>query len=93
MTSEEIKSQVQLLSGWDITMQGDISQLQKTFKFKNFEHALEFTNNLGEIAESENHHPSILLEWGKVMVTWWTHTVHGLHMNDFIMAEKTDNIL
>ncbi len=93
MSSSQIESQIQLLSGWDIIKQGEISQLRKTFKFKNFEQALKFTNKISEIAESEDHHPSILLEWGKVMITWWTHTVQGLHINDFIMAAKTDNIL
>jgi 4a-hydroxytetrahydrobiopterin dehydratase len=27
-----------------------------------------------------------------VAVQWWTHTVKGLHMNDFIAAAKTDRI-
>ncbi|MBR9857042.1 MAG: 4a-hydroxytetrahydrobiopterin dehydratase, partial [Gammaproteobacteria bacterium] len=43
--------------------------------------------------ESEFHHPTITLEWGKVTVTWWTHAIHGLHRNDFIMAARTDLLL
>jgi 4a-hydroxytetrahydrobiopterin dehydratase len=53
---------------------------------------LEFTNQVGELAEKEDHHPTILTEWGKVTVTWWTHVVKGLHLNDFISAAKTDQI-
>jgi pterin-4a-carbinolamine dehydratase len=40
--------------------------LEKTFKFKNFAQALEFTNKIGAIAEEENHHPLIITEWGRV---------------------------
>ena len=45
---------------------------------------------LQELAEEEDHHPAILLEWGRVEVTWWTHKIGGLHKNDFIAAAKTD---
>ena len=40
----------------------------------------------------EDHHPAILLEWGSVRVTWWSHKIKGLHMNDFICAAKTDQL-
>jgi 4a-hydroxytetrahydrobiopterin dehydratase len=33
-----------------------------------------------------------MTEWGRVTVTWWTHTVQGLHKNDLIMAAKTDDL-
>ena len=61
-------------------------------KYKNFDEALTFTNKVGQLAEAEGHHPSILTEWGKVTVTWWTHKIKGLHRNDFIMAAKTDQL-
>ncbi|MCO4838402.1 MAG: 4a-hydroxytetrahydrobiopterin dehydratase, partial [Oceanospirillaceae bacterium] len=51
-----------------------------------------FTNALGDISEAQDHHPAILTQWGKVTVNWWTHTVKGLHKNDFIMAAKTDTL-
>jgi 4a-hydroxytetrahydrobiopterin dehydratase len=60
--------------------------------YKNFVEALHFTNKVGELAETEGHHPSLLTEWGKVTVTWWTHKINGLHRNDFIMAAKTDEL-
>jgi len=53
---------------------------------------MTFTNQVGEIAEAQGHHPAILTEWGKVTVTWWTHKIKGLHRNDFIMAAKTDRL-
>ena len=46
----------------------------------------------GELAEAEGHHPAILTEWGSVEVSWWTHKIGGLHMNDFIMAARTDEL-
>jgi 4a-hydroxytetrahydrobiopterin dehydratase len=42
------------------------------------------------MAEKEGHHPSVLTEWGRVTVSWWTHKIRGLHRNDFIMAAKSE---
>ena len=44
------------------------------------------------MSEEVGHHPAILLEWGSVEVTWWSHKIKGLHRNDFIAAAKTDNL-
>ena len=67
-------------------------QLQRQFKFTNFTQALAFTNRVAEISELQDHHPAMLLEWSKVTVSFWTHTIAGLHRNDFIMAAKTDTL-
>ena len=75
---------------WTIEVLQDIPQLTRTFKFDNFQEALKFSNKVGELAESVGHHPAILIEWGKVVVTWWSHKIEGLHKNDFIMAARTD---
>lgn len=91
-TQEDIAKYMTQLPGWQITAIAVINHLEKTYKFKNFEQALHFTNRVGAIAEQEKHHPAILTEWGKVTVTWWTHKIAGLHVNDFIMAAKTDGI-
>jgi 4a-hydroxytetrahydrobiopterin dehydratase len=67
-------------------------RLERMYKFKNFAQAIAFTDQVGKIAEEEDHHPLIVTEWGKVTVQWWTHKIHGLHQNDFIMAAKTDKL-
>jgi len=64
--------------------------LTRTFNFRNFADALAFTNRVGEIAETENHHPDIHLAWGRVKVEVWTHKIDGLTESDFIFAAKVD---
>ena len=78
---------------WRIVEVEDEKRLQRTFEFKDFEQALAFTNKVGAIAEKEDHHPMLITEWGKVTVYWWTHKIHGLHHNDFVMAARTDQLL
>ena len=81
---------LQQLDSWEIDRSTPEPQLVRNFKFKDFTAALDFTNRIGELAEQFDHHPSILLEWGKVSVRWWTHKTGGLHINDFILAAHTD---
>jgi 4a-hydroxytetrahydrobiopterin dehydratase len=92
LTDAEIDDLLLHVQQWRVREVDGMKRLEKVFKFKNFAQALEFTNKIGAIAEEENHHPLIVLEWGKVTINWWTHKISGLHKNDFIMAAKTDEI-
>ena len=68
----------------------DDHHLHKDHKLKNFAEALAFTNRVGAIAEEQNHHPDIVLSWGKVRVTIWTHKIDGLTESDFFFAAKVE---
>jgi 4a-hydroxytetrahydrobiopterin dehydratase len=92
MTEAEIDEIHPQAPDWQITQPDGIKPLERQFEFKNFTEALNFTGKVGQLAEAEDHHPSLLTEWGRVTVTWWTHKIKGLHRNDFIMAAKTDQL-
>ena len=70
----------------------DEHQITRKFTFPDFQQALDFVNRVGAVAEEQGHHPDILLTWGKVEITLWTHAVNGLTESDFIMAAKIDRI-
>ena len=75
---------------WQVVME---HHLEKEYKFKNFREALAFTNQVGELAEAQNHHPDFYLAWGKVKLTLWTHKIDGLTESDFVMAAKVEQLL
>lgn len=89
-TTAEIASFMRQIPDWEIIEVDGIAQLSRTFEWADFQAALAFTNRIGAIAEKARHHPAILTEWGRVTVRWWTHKIKGLHVNDFIMAARTD---
>ena len=64
--------------------------LERTFEFDDFRAALAFVNRVGELAESENHHPDIAIHYSKVTLRWWTHTAGGITDRDRELAAKTD---
>lgn len=93
VTDAELAELIREIPDWTPVVRDGVMQLERVFKFKNFKLALAFTNRVGEVAEEAFHHPTLVTEWGKVTVTWWTHAINGLHRNDFIMAAKTDAVL
>jgi len=92
LTPREIAAMKPQIPDWGIVTRDGVDVLERVFQFDDFAGAMAFTVRLGELAESEGHHPALLTEWGRVTVSWWTHKIGGLHANDFIMAAKTDHL-
>jgi 4a-hydroxytetrahydrobiopterin dehydratase len=90
VTEAEIEELTPQIPDWSLIEIEGVKQLKRIYEFKNFVEALAFTDQVGQLAESEGHHPAILTEWGRVTLRWWTHKIKGLHRNDFIMAAKSD---
>ena len=82
--------QRELGAGWQTV---NDHHLEKTFTFPDFTTALAFTNEVGAIAEEQGHHPDILLAWGRVGITIWTHKIDGLTRSDFVLAAKIDALV
>ena len=94
VSDAELPELMRMIPDWQPVVVDGVLQLKREFKFKNFKQAMAFSNRLADLAEAEgHHHPGIFTEWGKVTVTWWSHSIQGLHRNDFIMAAKTDTLL
>jgi 4a-hydroxytetrahydrobiopterin dehydratase len=66
--------------------------LEREYRFPDFRTALAFVNRIGAMAEEQNHHPDLLLAWGRVRVTVWTHAIDGLTESDFVLAAKCDRL-
>ena len=76
---------------WELSENAD--RITRTFRFGNFRESLQFVDRVGELAESEQHHPDLCFGWGYATITLYTHKIKGLHENDFIMAAKIDRLL
>jgi 4a-hydroxytetrahydrobiopterin dehydratase len=79
----------QLNGGWKLVAE---ESLEKEFKFPDFRTVLEFTNLVGNAAESLNHHPDIYLTFGKVRLEISTHQTGGLADHDFGLAAKVTEL-
>lgn len=91
MKGEEIQEYYEQIDNetWEVV---DEHHLEGEFDFSDFREALEFTKEVGELAEEEWHHPDIHLSWGRVKIKMYTHKIDGLFESDFVMAAKIDRI-
>ena len=90
LTLEEQTSYLTDLPNWQKIEVDGVNMLTKTFTFKTYRDAWLFVNQVSAFAEEVGHHPSVTLSWGKSTVTWWTHDLNGIGLNDFICAANTD---
>src|SRR5437867_10148363 len=87
----EAKNLLAQVPAW--ALRDDGHRIERTFKFRNFREALSFVQRVGELAETEGHHPDISFGWGYATVSLSTKKIKGLHENDFIMASKINRML
>ncbi len=90
LAGEELRAfQEKLGGGWQVVAE---HHLHKAYSFPDFVTALRFTNQVGELAETEGHHPDIRLTWGRVEIEIFTHKIDGLTESDFILAARIDRL-
>ena len=90
LSAEEAAAMMDQIPGWDLVESA--TKIRRTFTFKNFIEAQAFAVKVGNLAESENHHPDITYGWGFCTVLLYTHKINGLHENDFILAAKINTL-
>ncbi|MFB6147383.1 MAG: 4a-hydroxytetrahydrobiopterin dehydratase [Candidatus Nanohaloarchaea archaeon] len=91
LAGEELEQHLsEIEDGWNVV---DGHRLRREFDFEDFQAALEFVNEVGEVAEKMNHHPEIEFTWGEAAVEIHTHEVDGLTEKDFELVEEIDSIL
>ena len=86
LTEEQIAEGLKMHADWAETG----GSIQKTFQFKNFLEAMKFVNRVAEQAETDQHHPDILVRWNKVTLSLSTHDAGGISGKDFELAGKAD---
>jgi 4a-hydroxytetrahydrobiopterin dehydratase len=90
LTHEEGKRFQSQTPNWELRDGGH--RIERTFRFRNFQEALGFARNVGDLAETEGHHPDVSFGWGYATISLRTKKIKGLHENDFIMASKIDRM-
>ena len=86
LTMSEIKQRLMELNNWHV----EGNAIKKVYEFETYLETLAFANKIARIAEEENHHPDILIQYKKVTITSTTHSENGISEKDFSLAKKID---
>lgn len=89
LTDDEIGNHLDNIDdGWKVNEDG--SSLHRDFVLGNYDETLTLVNLIAGIAIQQDHHPDISFGYRNCAVTWSTHSVDGLSINDFICAARID---
>jgi 4a-hydroxytetrahydrobiopterin dehydratase len=88
LTLEEAGTLAGEVPEWTLTEH----QVERTFKFKDFDEAMAFANKVADLAREADHHPDMHISYSKVRLELATHKIGGLSRNDFIMAARIDQL-
>lgn len=91
LPKSEVDALLGQVSGWKLSQDG--KRIVRAFEFSNFHETIEFVNAAAWVIHKEDHHPDLEVSYKTCKVTFWTHTVGGLSMNDFICAAKLDALV
>jgi 4a-hydroxytetrahydrobiopterin dehydratase len=89
LEGEALRQFAAQVPGWTVV---EGHHLERVTTFRDFKGALAFANAVGAIAEAENHHPELVVTWGRTVVRIWTHKIDGLTEADFVLAAKISEL-
>lgn len=92
VTKEEMDEYLPMIPEWGLVEEDRVQKLTRTFRTSNYKETIRFVNGIADLAESEGHHPLLLVDYRSVTVWWWSHKIKGLHLNDFVMSAKTNGV-
>jgi 4a-hydroxytetrahydrobiopterin dehydratase len=89
MTQAEVNAHLAQAPGWALVD----GAIQKQFEFASYHQTIGFVNALAWIANAQDHHPDLVVSYGRCSVRFNTHSVAGISINDFICAAKADALV
>ena len=76
--------------GWRVVGE---HHLEKDYAFPAFQDTIAFVNRVAGVAETQGHHPEMLVGFRTLTLRIWTHKIDGLTESDFVLAAKADAVL
>jgi 4a-hydroxytetrahydrobiopterin dehydratase len=88
LNPQEARERVNALPGWELL--ASELEIRKVYVFSDFKGSMRFVNRVAELAEAMDHHPDILISYGRVTLTLTSHDSGGLTDRDFRLAGRID---
>jgi 4a-hydroxytetrahydrobiopterin dehydratase len=86
LSPNQIKQELQTLPGWELKDDA----IGKMFRFNEFLEGIEFVNRVAPIAEADDHHPDIHINYTRVSFICSTHSEGGVTEKDVKLARQIE---
>lgn len=88
IASEDYKNRPDRPEGWQFQDEG----IEREWKFADFASALQFVNQVGQLADAADHHPDISFGWGYARIRLTTHDNGGVTVRDLSLAAQINSL-
>ena len=88
LSAAQYQSLLAELPDWSLNADG--TAIQRSYRFRDYAEAMRFAARVAVMADAQDHHPDLWIRYGACTVSYNTHDVGGLSINDFICAAKAD---
>lgn len=89
LSDPQIDEALSDLPGWEY----DGEAISKTYGLASFREAVDFVNDIADLAEEANHHPDLEIYYDEVVVSLRTHSLDAVTDNDVRMAAEVENLV
>jgi 4a-hydroxytetrahydrobiopterin dehydratase len=89
LEDEELSSALKKCPEWELEKKA----ITRTIEFEEFNDAIDFVNDLAEIAEEAQHHPDINIRHTRVSLSLTSHDAGGVTQLDIELAQRIDNLV
>lgn len=86
---DDIAAALKKCPEWEL----DKGSIIRTVEFEEFMDAIDFVNDLAEIADEAQHHPDIIIRHTKVSLKLTTHDAGGITNLDIEVAQRIDHLI
>lgn len=87
LSEDQIKEKIETLVGWSLE---DTKWIVKKYRFRDFMLGIQFVGEVARIAEEQNHHPMISIDFKMVTLKLTSWHAGGLTELDFTAAADYD---
>ena len=88
LNSSDIDAGLKQINNW--TLDAHKASVRKEWEFDSFKTAMRFFAQVGELAESLDHHPEFVSNYTRMRIRLTTHDAYGLTHKDFELAHHID---
>jgi 4a-hydroxytetrahydrobiopterin dehydratase len=85
----ELEKRIKKIPEWDL----EDTTVNRVVEFESFPEAIDFVNDVSEIAEEAQHHPDIDIRYTRITLSLTTHEKGGLTDLDFEIASRIDTLI
>ena len=94
LTPEELQQKIkELAPEWTVGKnEKGIPFIERVQHASVYMEGIDFVQKVAKIAEANNHHPDIRINYKRISVRYWTHSAGGVTLADVQIAQKIDSL-